>query len=128
MAADLPGLWRSATTTGGDRAIAHRACGVDATRPGATDRGGDPLAWRVGDATRDPPGPADVHHAVGVGETSGADAGVAWRRSDGGRDRDSAQQRGVSRGSRDRVHRCSRAPVAGEVRSDRRPARRTRRE
>ena len=94
VAADLPGLWRSVTTTGGDRRAIVRLLieRVELTRHGQGQRIGVVIHWRGGSVTRHeiPPGRADVHRVGGAGEAPGADAGVAGRRPDGGCDRGGA--------------------------------------
>ena len=76
LAADLPGLWRGPTTTGGDRRAIVRLLieRVELTRARGVGAGrrGDPLARRGGHAARDPPGPADVPVARRAGTSSGS--------------------------------------------------------
>ncbi len=101
LAADLPGLWRSPTTTGGrpasGRPPADRARGIDPRRGVGAGRRGDPLAWRGGHAARDPPGPADLSIARRADAAPGADLGATGRRVDRGCDRRGAQSRGTIR-------------------------------
>lgn len=54
LAADLPGLWRSATTTGGDRRAVVRLMieRVELTRHGETQRVDVAIHWRGGSLTR----------------------------------------------------------------------------
>jgi hypothetical protein len=54
LAADLPGLWRSATTTGGDRRAIVRLLieRVELTRHGTTQRVDAVIHWRGGSVTR----------------------------------------------------------------------------
>ena len=106
----------------GYRPPSHRASGSDASRRDPTGRHGDPLAWRVGDATSNPPRPADVPLAGRPGGSPGANPGTPRNRPDGRCDRDGPQSGRISRCSRAPIHGPSRAAITGEVRPGGRPA------
>jgi hypothetical protein len=119
LAADVPALWQGGHDDDGrppgDRPAVGRAGGGNPPRGDRGDRGGGPLAGRIGEPPRGPSGAAPVRWPRGLCPAEGAGDGASWLRPNRRADRGDAESGGLSHTEGRHVYRPSRAAIVHEI-------------